>query len=193
MERTKGSLNRKKAAAADREVTTDHNSAAMREGLTEDQRRSLLLTSVADYKQALAEKKKYDKLFKDACQKIKADGVKLSSIKTAIQLETPEGVAAVKADLEDTVRVAAYMQAEVGTQFSFFRDDGDGEDNASYRAGKEAGLAGIGSVDIPRQWDTKLWMDGWSAGQEVHLSMFKEKKAGGEKELEDATSGANEF
>lgn len=196
MARPKGSSDKKpraprgskKVGTGDgRPATTEHNAAHAAEKLSDDERYALFQKAVPRYEGALANKKKYDAEFKEECKRIIALGVSIESVKFAIKIKTPEGQALAKADLEMQLNVARWMNADIGHQFTLFRDDGEEgtEENASYKAGKEAGVQGE-SAKPPRQWDSTEWMRGHGDGQSLNLSQFKQKKEAEEQEFEAA-------
>lgn len=178
----------KKVGTSDgRPATTDHNAANAADKLRDDERYALLQNSIPHFEEALANKKKYDKNFKDACQRIIANGVTIEAVKFAIKIKTPEGAALAKADLEMQVTVARWMNADIGHQFTLFREDGEegAEENASYKAGKEAGVQGESAIP-PRKWDSAEWMRGHGDGQAINLAKFKKQEAEKEEEFEAA-------
>jgi hypothetical protein len=197
MARPKGSVDKKpraprrskKVKTADgRPATTEHNAAHAAEKLSDDERYALLQQAIPRYEDALANKKNYDKRFKDECQRLIALGVTIDAVKYAIKLKTPEGAALAKADLEMQVTVARWMNADIGHQFTLFRDDGEEgtEENASYKAGKESGVLGESTANIPRKWDINEFLRGYGDGQAINLDKFKQKKAEEEQEFESA-------
>lgn len=156
-------------------MTIKHNEADPKP-LSEDERHQLMLRHAKEFTDALGVKQKSDADFKNVCKRIKLEGSSADRVKEFIALGTPAGAAAAKADIEATIMMARWRNADIGTQFDFFRDDGakGTEENASFKAGKEVGLAG-GAAQPAKQWDAGEWMRGWQAGQAVNASGFQKK------------------
>src|SRR5207245_2956036 len=109
---------------------------------------------------------------------IKAEGTKLSDIKTAVSLEAQDGEAELKADIEAQLRVARWMGAPVGTQFSFL-DEGMPAGGMAYDEGKRAGLRADDRSSVPHPAGTPQydrWFDGYDAGQAVNLSKIQQSR-----------------
>ena len=193
MGRPRGSKNREKSVPkADGITTTKHNVAAAKADLTEDQQRALLEQSVVTYEAALKVKNDATAAFIKECKRIKGDGVSLDDVKTAIKLSTPEGEAKMKAALEAQLRVARWLNADIGTQFSLFRDDGSGAENASYKAGKTAGMAGKPSSAVPAHFDVNEWMRGYGDAQAALLANIKQQKQRDADEFDAIEAPAND-
>lgn len=200
MARPKGSTDKtpraprgsKKVGTGDgRPATTEHNAAHAAEKLSDDERYALMQNAIPRYEDALANKKKYDAGFKEECKRLIALGVSIDAVKFAIKLKTPEGAAEAKANLEMQVTIARWMNADIGHQFTLFREDGEEgtEENASYKAGKEAGVQGE-SAKPPRQWDAQDWLRGHGDGQMLNLNQIKQKKEAEDDEFEAASPTA---
>lgn len=149
--------------------------------LTDEERRALLFQHVKTYEQRLAAKKTADANLKNACKVAKAELGKdaLADIKDVIALKSPEGEALIRGEIERQLRVARYMNAAVGHQFTFAEDMRPAIDRA-YEEGKRAGLDGEPASpphdpSVP-QYDS--WMEGWHAGQAVLASNFRDKIGG---------------
>lgn len=176
MGRKPGSKNKAKSApSAAGSVTVEHNVAASAETMDDDQKHQLMLRHAEEYEKALALKKKYHKEFQDCCKQIKQEGSSAKKVVAFIDLDSPEGAAKAKEEIETIVMLARWRNVDVGTQFTLFRDDGEGENSASFLAGKEVGLAG-GTAKVPSQWDTNLWLAGHAAGQAVNIAGIKQQK-----------------
>lgn len=146
--------------------------------LSEDERRALLFQHVSKYELALAAKKKADADLKNTCKVAKAELGKdaVDDIKDVIALKSPEGEAELRAELERKLRVARYVNAPVGHQFTFSEDMRPSEDRA-FEEGKRSGLEGAPArpphdPSVPQHGK---WMEGWHAGQSVLLSDFRSK------------------
>jgi hypothetical protein len=110
------------------------------EDLTDEEAQLLLEQHKDSYEDALAAKKKAAAEFLNVCKKAKADlGAKaVEMIKDAIDLDTPEGEARFKADLERKLKVAKWIGSDAlaGTQFEMFADSG----KDSVRRAEDEGL-----------------------------------------------------
>lgn len=146
--------------------------------LTDDERRALLFQHVKTYEQRLEAKKKADADLKNACKVAKAELGKdaMADIKDVIALKSPEGEAALKAEIDRKLRIARFMNAPVGHQFTFADDMRPATDKA-YDEGKRAGLDGEPAKPPhdPSVPQYASWMEGWHAGQAVLASGFREK------------------
>lgn len=176
MSRPVGSKNRPKDAPTSdsRPATTRHNEAAARADLTEDQQRANLALAVTAYQASLKNKNDYTAEHLKVCKRIKADGVSLDDVKTAVKLQTPEGEAALKARMEAEARVARWMGSAIGTQFGLFEEGLPSEDRA-FEAGKRAGIAGEKST-VPEGYDLNEWLRGWQIGQAALLERHIKQK-----------------
>lgn len=158
-------------------MTTKHNDAAASADLTEDEQRALLGQAVAKYQAALKGKNDYTAKFIEVCKKIKADGVDLADVKDAVKMQTPEGEMQLAAKIAATLRVARwYNSTAFGTQFGLF--DANGQEhapNASFEAGKRAGLEGM-IAKAPSGFDINEWLRGHAEGQMALASGIKQQK-----------------
>jgi hypothetical protein len=158
-----------------------HNSNGGDTELTDDQRAALLFQHVRSYKTALEAKKKADADIKNICKIAKAECGKdaVESIKDKIKMETEEGQAEVKAQIERQLRVARWMGADVGTQFSMNLEvDRTPAEDRAYDDGKRVGLAG-GPCNPPHDPSVPQyakWMGGFHAGQAVLAAGIKRKE-----------------
>jgi len=114
------------------------------EQMDDDQLYSLTEQHRKTYEVRLAAKKAADKALTDYGKIIKADlGPKgLQDIKDLIALSTPEGEAAMKADMQRQARVMRWMNIPIGTQGALFEDDRTPLVERAYAEGKRQGLAG---------------------------------------------------
>jgi hypothetical protein len=195
--RPKGSTNKPKApkgptvpTADGRPAGADHNMPHVaKDPLTEDQQQALFFNHKRSYEKALAVKKKADAEFKVACKLIKSEGTKLSDIKLAVDLEDPEASAEMRARLERELRVARWVGAPVGTQFSLLDEtDRTPIDERVFDEGKRAGLKGE-KCEPPRTLPGNLmtrWTDGWHEGQTALAGKIKQKD--NDQRPEDETS-----
>jgi hypothetical protein len=140
------------------------------EEMDDNDRQVLFGQHKKSYEALLAKKKKADADFKNACKLFRSDLGKntIAEIKIAIQLDSPEGEAQVKSDLESMVRVARWMGTELGTQAKMF----SGEKPADPRAfgeGKRAGMAGEPkkTTYAPGTKDYDQWMGGYDIGYQA--------------------------
>lgn len=177
-----------KVPAADREVNGDHNNPKVaKEPLNEDQLQSLFFNHKKQYEKALAVKKKADADFKVVCKLLKAEGTKLSDVKLAIELEDPEASGEMRARLERELRVARWVGAPVGTQFSLLDEvDRTPIDERTFEDGKRAGLKGEPATP-PKHTPGNLishWMGGHHEGQTILAGRIKQQHD--EQKSEDA-------
>jgi hypothetical protein len=116
----------------------------------------------------LAAKKKADADFKNAAKLIKAEGGKnqVSKIKIAIRLETDEGEAEVRAELQGTMQVARWVGASIDTQFEMFADAGG---SRLFEEGKRSAMRGEACkapTDATADGQQEF-IKGWHAGNEA--------------------------
>jgi hypothetical protein len=144
--------------------------AGINSGLSDAERQALTFQHKGHYEKALAEKKAADAKFKNVCKTAKAEcgETAIEDIKLAIALDTPQGEAEFKAEIERRHRVARWMGLAVGSEPSFF-DENDatpGEDRA-YAEGSRAGMRGdtANPPHDPSVPQYKTWMQGWHDGQ----------------------------
>lgn len=180
--RPKGSPNKKKTTteavpAADRaDVGADHNHKqphVAKEPLDDDQLQALFFKHKAEYEKALKAKKAADAEIKLVAKRLKAEGTKLSDVKVAIALESPEGEADLRDKIERELRVARWLGLPVGTQLSLLDEtDRTPSDERAFEEGKRSGLKGE-PASPPRGFagaNTQHWMRGHAEGNAVLLS-----------------------
>lgn len=142
------------------------------EGISDDQLYSLTETHRQKYELVLEAKNKANKALIDYGKIIKSDlGAKgLQDIKDLIALDTPEGEAAMKAEVERRVRILRWMQVPIGTMGDMFpSDDRTPLTERAFNEGRRQGLAGE-SCTNPHHHTTQAhrsFNDGWAAGQET--------------------------
>lgn len=115
------------------------------ETISDDQLYSLTEQHRQKYELVLEAKKKSDKALIDYGKIIKSDlGAKgLQDIKDLIALSTPEGEAAMKAEMERQARVLRWMGCPIGSQGGLFGDtDRTPIADRAFADGKRQGLAG---------------------------------------------------
>ena len=149
--------------------------------LNDDELQALFFQHKKLYEAKLAAKKKGDADLKNACKLIKAEGGKnqVGKIKTAIRLDTEEGEAEVRAELLETMQVARWVGASIGTQFDTF-GGGAEEGDRPFEEGKRVGMAGEPCKPPyePSAPDYQKWMDGYHKGQAVKAQGFKKPDDG---------------
>lgn len=131
------------------------------------------------YERALAAKKKADAALKNCAKEALAAGVSVADIKTLIQLDTPEGEAAIRADLERQLKTLRWSGSELGTQLSFLDEpDRTPIEDRAYLEGETAGMKG----ETPRApyegAAEQAWLRGHHDGQEVLMGTLELTKAG---------------
>lgn len=140
------------------------------EGISDDQLYSLTEQHRQKYETILEAKKKGDKALIDYGKIIKSDlGAKgLQDIKDLIALDTPEGEAAMKAEMVRQARVMRWMNIPIGTQGGLFVDaDRMPITERAFNEGKRQGLAGE-SCDNKHHHTTEAHRahnDGYAEGQ----------------------------
>lgn len=173
-------MGRKKKQKDIEEAITDDKTAERRKNseLTEDEKRALHSQHRKEYETALADKKAADAHLKNVCKTAKAELGKdaVADIKSAIALDEPGGEAAHRAEIDRMLKIARWMGAPVGTQFTFTEDMTPAVDKAR-EAGKRAGLAGEPrhpphDATVPQHG---AWCEGWQEGQAVLASDFRKK------------------
>lgn len=169
---------RKQTDLEDKIRDDEHEERRRNSELTEDERRALLYEHKRDYATALEHKKAADAALKNVCKRARAELGKdaVADIKDLIALDSPEGEAALKAEIERKIRIAKWAGAPMGTQFSFDADLTPAVERA-YDLGKIAGLSG-GVCKPPHDPSVpqyQQWFNGWQDGQAVLASGFKKK------------------
>ena len=179
--RPKGSTNKPKANGAE-PTTVGAVAKAVVEKVpqNEEGRQATFYRHTGEYEKALEKKKAADAFFKNTCKTIKTEGTQIEDIKTAIQLKDPAGSAIIRDAIERQLRVARWMNAPVGTQFSILDEvDRTPIDERAYEAGKRAGLAGEPATP-PRSYTGELitkWTEGFNEGNSVLAQGIKEMNA----------------
>jgi len=138
---------------------------------TDEELQALFFQHKSLFETRLAAKKKADADFKNACKLIKSEGGKtqVADIKTAIRLDTDEGEADVKSELENTLRVARWMGASIGSQFEMFDEDRTPAVDRAFDEGKRAGMKGEPRKPPhdPSTPQYATWMEGYGVGNEA--------------------------
>lgn len=173
MARPKGSLNKKpKLSVVGSSPGVGHNA------LSDEAMQALHLNNhVPSYERALKAKKDADAAFKNVCKLIKAEGGTVASVKLTLDLRTPEGEAKLKAQIEESIRVARWNNLAVGTQGDIFGPDRRPVDERAFDDGKLAGMSGK-DCKPPHSPDTEAynkWVEGWHHGQSVLGAGIKQK------------------
>lgn len=145
------------------------------EDLSDEQLQKLFFDHKHLYEARLAAKKKADADLKNACKLIKSEGTKIADIKMAIDLETDEGEARIKADLQSTLRVARWMGASIGQQFEMFDADRTPASERARGEGKRAGMKAEARKPPydPSTEQYREWMAGYDEGQAVNADGFR--------------------
>ena len=165
-----------------------HNGAP---GLTDDQTAALFFQHKKAYSAALAVKKDADAKFKNACKLAKSElgDDAVPSIKDALLLETEEGEAKIKAEIERKMRIARWMAVPFGSQPDFFEEDRTPAVDRARAEGKRDGLSG---VSLKPPYDPSLpqyeaYAEGWHEGQAASFAIQRTEDAA---LFDDAPSGA---
>jgi len=142
------------------------------ESMSDDQLYSLTEQHRQKYELLLDAKQKSAKTLLDYAKIIKADlgATGLQDIKDLISLDTPEGEAAMKADMERKVRVLRWLNIPIGTQGALFGEpDRTPIADRAFAEGKRQGLAGE-KMDNPHHHTTEAHREhvrGFAEGQET--------------------------
>lgn len=142
------------------------------ETISDDQLYSLTEQHKQSYQRVLDTKKKANKALIDLGKIIKADlGAKgLQDIKDLITMSTPEGEAAMKAEMERQARIMRWMNIPIGTHGELFADnDRTPLTERAFAEGKRQGLAGESCNNLHHHTTEahRFHNDGWAAGQEA--------------------------
>lgn len=169
--RPKGSKNKPKVIETS--PGAGHNS-----GLTGDQLQALTLQHKAKYQKSLAAKKEADAAFRNICKQAKAELGEdaIDDIKLAIELDSEEGQARLKADMERRARVAAWFGLEIGTQGALFAPDRTPVEDKAFAEGKRAGMEGT-LRSAPQHYAQDIaerWYQGYDAGQTIIRGQMKD-------------------
>lgn len=148
------------------------------EAISDDQLYSLTETHRQKYELVLDAKNKANKALIDYGRIIKADlGAKgLQDIKDLISLDTPEGEASMKAEVERRVRLLRWMQVPIGSMGDMFAEtDRTPIKDRAFAEGKRQGLAGE-SINNPHHHTTeahRALQSGYDAGQAINAAGIK--------------------
>lgn len=168
-----------------------HNSGAM-DGLTEDQHRALGFYHQGKYNELLTAKKLADANLKVGAKRALADGISVDDIKLLNRLDTPEGEASLRAELNRQLEVARWVGSEIGTQFSLLDEpDRTPLEDRAFAEGKRAGMKGE-SLNSPYEGAAGIaYSEGWHIGQEALFSIqgLSEARAAAEAAEADAEPG----
>lgn len=156
-----------------------HNSGATAEQISDDQLQALTRqhaakrkTLIEAEKTAKANRMNHDKIIKSD---LGAKG--LADIKDLEVLSTPEGEAALKAELDRQLKVARWAGLQIGYQEDMFGVDKRPLKERAFDEGKRAGINGDApnppSNYSPASDGFNGWMEGWQAGQAAIFAIKK--------------------
>lgn len=172
-----------------------HNS-----GLTDDQRQGLTRQHMAKYVAALKAKKDADAALRNLAKTIKADlgDGGLSNIKLLLQLETDDGEAKFREEMERKAMVARWAGLPIGAQGNLFDEDRRPIEERAFEEGKAAGFAGKDAKPpySPDHVGYDAFMRGWHEAQAVMAQGFKKTPDADLLRPDDAppsTSGPDDF
>lgn len=186
-------LAKKAAADAKAKTKTDNPRGVTGDNstLTVDQKRALHFNHKKLYEDALKVKKAADKAMLDVGKLIKSEGGSVKLIKQAIKMDSPEGEAEIRADIEATLEIARFEGSAMGHQMQLLMDPPAVD--VAFDKGKIAGLKALPrkppyDSSVPQY---KRWFEGYDAGQAVVTAKFKEAKpTGGTKRQDDTPKGS---
>jgi len=191
-------------------ASVGHNSGATAEQITDDQLQALTRQHaakrarlVAAEKTARSDRMNFDKVIKSD---LGANGLK--DIKLLEQLSTPEGEAALKAELERQMRAARWAGLAIGTQANMFGPDIRSLRERAFEEGKRAGMESTGPLNPPANYSPgsegyEGYIEGWHVGQaainkigkpasdEGHVLRPAENEEPGPDAFDDAADGGN--
>ena len=127
------------------------------------------LSHATAFERATAKVKAATKSLNEVKKAAKTDGFTVPQIKFALQCATPEGEAIAKSLIASNLLAAAYMDADIGTQFTLFIEPD--RTPLTDRAFKEGQTAAMKNETANPKYDPsteayRLWMDGYHAEQE---------------------------
>lgn len=146
--------------------------------LNDEQRYSLTEQHRQKYEALLEKQKAAVKALKDFGKVVKSDlgASGLQDIKDLITLSTPEGEAAVKAEMERKARVLRWMLVPMGTNGELFpSNDPTPITDRAFAEGRRQGLAGetISNPHHPTTEACRSHVAGYDAGQATNAAGFK--------------------
>lgn len=153
------------------------------ETISDDQLYSLTETHRQKYELLLEAKNKANKALIDYGRIIKSDlgATGLQDIKDIICLDTPEGEALMKAEMERKARVMRWMGCPIGSQGALFsEEDRTPIKDRAFAEGKRQGLAGE-SINNPHHHTTEAhrsMVEGYDAGQAINAGGIKKLEPG---------------
>jgi len=164
------------------------------EGLNDEQTQALTFQHKGMWAQRLAAKKKADAELKNAAKLIKSElgAGGLKDIKDMIALESEEGEAAHRAEIERQMRVARWMGMAVGHEADLFDSvDRTPAGDKAEAEGKRAGMQGQPRKPThdPSTEQYRRWMAGYDQGQTILAQGFKKPVHGGEAAAAAAKAG----
>ncbi|RVC05816.1 hypothetical protein EN883_03940 [Mesorhizobium sp. M7A.F.Ca.AU.002.06.1.1] len=175
-----------------------HNRSA--EQLSDDQLQGLTRQHAAKRAKLLeAEKKtKADRMNFDKIIKSDLGATGLANIKLLLDLETPEGEARIKADMERQAMVARWAGLAIGTQGALFDQDRRPVEDRAFDDGKRDGMSGktLATSHASGTEAYNKYVEGWHAGQAINAAGIRQKPPEAEllrKEGAEVTGLADEF
>lgn len=143
--------------------------------LTDDQRQALTRQHKKKYIDLLDAKKKADADLRNLAKVIKADlgDNGLLMVKLLIQLDTDDGEANFRAEMEAKAMAARWAGMPIGAQGNLFDEDRRPVGERAFEEGKAAGLEGKDPKPPYAPGEAhEEWMRGWHDGQSVLASGF---------------------
>lgn len=178
MARPKGSKNRPKLTqVGPADAKPGHNSGKTMAQLSDDQTQALTRQHAAKRaklveaeKTAKANRMNFDRVIRSDLGEFG-----LANIKMLEQLETPEGEAKIRAEMERQMMVARWSGLPIGTQAALFDEDRRPIEERAHDSGKRAGMKGDNCAPphAPGTPSYEPWIKGWHEGQAVLALGFK--------------------
>lgn len=165
----------------------------------ERERKAIFHINRRAYNEALAVKKAADAKLKNVAKTVKSDLGEhgLQQIKDYELAQTPEGQAALKAEIEARAQAMRFAGMPVNTQVDMFEDLAPLAERA-FAAGEEAGMRGdtLANPYNEASAEGQEYARGWHAGQEsiFAITKLRDEQAGGDTLIEgEAHSGDDPF
>lgn len=112
---------RRRYPTADSEVDANHNLIP----ISEEERIALFLSHKNLYESLWRTKKEAINEFNRSTKLMAGQGTDLKDLKIAVLLESPDGLAGAKADIDRVLRVARMIGHPLGDQLDLFRTEGE--------------------------------------------------------------------
>ena len=161
--------------ASNENAQPGHNSGSM----TNDQRQALALMHRRIYRAKMAVKKEADAAVRNACKVLKADLGEngLLQIKTMIAMETPEGEAKIRAEMQAKSEAVSWSSTPDG-QFDMFPAKAPTGETQAFMKGKIAGMddEALNNPFGAGTSDAEDYARGWHLGKSVMDELIADRE-----------------